>query len=134
MSKFCERGYVVKENVPIYLTMDMNKTVKWFEDVLGWYSNIVERDKNGNGRYGVVYDILPETGFTHLVPITCFQMFCGTPEPYAISFMQVRGIEKMYDYIISNGWDKITEIVIQPWGGKTCSLTTVDGYIINIFE
>jgi len=40
----------------------------------------------------------------------------------------------MYDYITSNGWDKITEIVTQPWGGKTCSLTTIDGYIINIFE
>ena len=35
---------------------------------------------------------------------------------------------------ISKDWDKITEIITQPWGGKTCSLTTIDGYIINIFE
>ena len=48
--------------------------------------------------------------------------------------MQVEGIEKMYDYIISTGWDKITKVEVQPWGGKTCSLTTIDGYIINIFE
>lgn len=48
--------------------------------------------------------------------------------------MQVIGIEKMHDYIISTGWDNITEVVTQPWGGKTCSLTTIDGYIINIFE
>ena len=67
-------------------------------------------------------------------PITGFQMFYGTPEPHAISFMQVKGIEKMYNYIISKGWDKITEIITQPWGGKTCSITTIDGYIINIFE
>ena len=40
----------------------------------------------------------------------------------------------MYEYVVSNGWNKITEIVTQPWGGKNCSLTTIDGYIINIFE
>lgn len=134
MSKFSEKGYVVKENAPIYLTEDMDKTVKWFEDVLGWYSNIVERDDNGNGCYGVVFDMLPEVELVHLAPFTGFQIFCGTPEPCMISFMQVKGINKMYDYVKSNGWEKITEVVTQPWGGKTCSLTTIDGYIINIFE
>ena len=134
MSKFSEKGYVVKENAPIYLTEDMDKTVKWFEDVLGWYSNIVERDDNGNGCYGVVFDMLPEVELVHLAPFTGFQIFCGTPEPCMFSFMQVKGIDKMYDYVKSNGWEKITEVVTQPWGGKTCSLTTIDGYIINIFE
>ena len=134
MSKFSEKGYFVKENAPIYLTNNMEQTAKWFEDVLGWYSNIVEKDSNGNGCYGVVFDMLPEIELTHLAPFTGFQMFCGTPEQRVISFMQVSDIQKMYDYIISNGWDKITEVVIQPWGGKTCSLTTIDGYIINIFE
>lgn len=134
MSKFGEKGYFVKENAPIYLTKDMEKTAKWFEDILGWYSNIVERDTNGNGCYGVVFDMLPEVELVHLAPFTGFQMFYGEPEPRAISFMQVIGIEKMHDYIVSKGWNKITEIVTQPWGGKTCSLTTIDGYIINIFE
>ncbi|MBQ2799727.1 MAG: hypothetical protein IJF09_10105 [Ruminiclostridium sp.] len=41
MSKFSEKGYVVKENAPIYLTLDMDKTAKWFEDVLGWYRAIL---------------------------------------------------------------------------------------------
>lgn len=134
MSRFSEKGYFVKENAPIYLTNDMDATAKWFEEVLGWYSNIVERDENGKGCYGVVFDMMPEVELVHLAPFTGFQMFCGTPEPHAISFMQVKGIEKMYEYITANGWDKITEVVTQPWGGKTCSLTTIDGYIINIFE
>lgn len=134
MSKFSEKGYFVKENAPIYLTMDMEKTAEWFENVLGWHSNIVERDGDGKGCYGVVFDMVPEVELVHLAPFTGFQMFRGIPEPRAISFMQVKGIEKMYDYITSNGWDKVTEIVTQPWGGKTCSLTTIDGYIINLFE
>lgn len=134
MSRFNDKGYFVKENAPIYFTLDMNKTAEWFEKIMGWYSNIVERDNNGNGAYGVVFDMLPEIETTHLAPFTGFQMFCGTPESRVISFMQVQDIKKMHEYITSNGWDKITEVVEQPWGGKTCSLTTLDGYIINIFE
>ena len=98
MSKFSEKGYFVKENAPIYLTMDMDKTAKWFEEVLGWYSNIVERDDDGKGCYGVVFDMLPEVELVHLAPFTGMQMFCGIPEPRLISFMQVKGIEKMYEY------------------------------------
>lgn len=90
--------------------------------------------KEGNGCYGVVFDMLPEVELVHLAPFTGFQMFGGTPEPRRISFMQVIGIERMHEYIVAKGWDKITDVVIQPWGGKTCRLTTIDGYIIDIFE
>lgn len=134
MSRFSEKGYIVKENAPTYFTLDMDKTAKWFEEVLGWYSNIVERGKDGQGRYGVVFEILPEIEITHLAPFTGIHMFYGEPKETTISFMQVQGIEKMYEYITSKGWDKITEVVTQPWGGKTCTLTTIDGYIIKIFE
>lgn len=134
MSRFSEKGYYVKENAPVYFTKNMDNTVKWFEDILGWYSNIVERDEQGTGCYGAVFEILPEVEITHLAPFTGIHMFFGEPENRVISFMQVQGIEKMHQYITSKGWDKITEIVIQPWGGKTCELTTVDGYVIRIFE
>ena len=46
MEKFIERGYIVRENGPVYFTLDMDKTAKWFEDVLGWYSEIDERNEN----------------------------------------------------------------------------------------
>lgn len=134
MSRFSKKGYFVKENAPIYLTTDMDRTAKWFENVLGWYSNIVERDNNGKGSYGVVFDMLPEVELAHLAPFTGMQMFYGESEPRLISFMQVKGIEQMHDYIVANGWNQVSDVVTQPWGGKTCSLTTIDGYIINIFE
>ena len=51
MSRFSEKGYFVKENSPIYFTEDMGKTIKWFEEVMGWYSNVVEKDDGGNGLY-----------------------------------------------------------------------------------
>ena len=134
MSRFTEKGYFVKENAPIYFTEDMNKTIRWFEEVLGWHSNVVEQDDNGCGLYGVVFDMLPEIEATHLAPFTGFQLFKGKPEQRIISFMQVQNIEEMYSYVRSKGWDKITQVETQPWGGKTCGLTTIDGYIINVFQ
>ena len=134
MNRFIEKGYFVKENAPIYLTQDMETTARWFEETLGWYSNIVERDAEGHGTYGVVFDMLPEAERVHLAPFTGMQMFAGKPEPRRISFMQVTDIQHMHDYVTSRGWRQITDIIAQPWGGKTCSLTTVDGYIISIFE
>ena len=134
MSRFAEKGYFVKENAPIYFTEDMAKTIKWFEDVMGWHSNVVEKDDSGNGLYGVVFDMLPEIELTHLAPFTGYQMFMGKPEQCVISFMQVQNIDKMYSYITSKDWAGITQVETQPWGGKTCSITTIDGYIINVFQ
>lgn len=48
--------------------------------------------------------------------------------------MHVQGIKKMREYIVSKGWNEISEVVVQSWGGKTCTLMTIDGCIINIFE
>lgn len=134
MKRFTERGYIVRENGPVYFTLDMDKTVRWFEDILGWYSEIDERNEDGKGCYGCVYSIPTEIEVTHLAPFTGIHVFYGEPKQEMICFMHVQGIEKMYEYIISKGWNEITEVVLQPWGGKSCVLTTVDGSKINIFE
>ena len=134
MSRFSEKGSYVKENAAVYFTKNMDETAKWFEEILGWYSNIVERDEQGNGCYGAIFEMIPEVEMTHQAPFTGFHMFYGESQKEVISFMQVQGIEKLYEYITSKGWNKITEIELQPWGSKTCELTTIDGYIIKIFE
>lgn len=69
-----------------------------------------------------------------MAPFTGMQMFRGTPQPRLISFMQVTDIQQMHDYVTAHGWSQVTDIITQPWGGKTCSLTTIDGYTINIFQ
>jgi AraC family transcriptional regulator len=50
----------VTETRPVYLTRDMVKTLKWFEEVLGWYYVIDERNSDGAGMYGCVYSIPQE--------------------------------------------------------------------------
>ncbi len=134
MSKFNERGYIVKENGPVYFTMDMDRTAKWFEEIMGWYSEIDERNEEGNGCYGCVYSVPTEIAVTHLAPFTGMHLFYGEPRQEMICFMQVQGIEKMREYILSKGWEQVSEVEVQPWGGKTCSITTIDGCLINVFE
>lgn len=134
MGGFSEKGYHVKENAPIYLTPDMDRTVRWFEDVLGWYGNIVERGGDSRGLYGVVFDIPPEVEAAHLAPFTGFQLFAGEPVGHEISFMQVQGLDSLYRRVTGKGWGQITPIEAQPWGGKVCRVTTIDGYAIRVFE
>ena len=72
---FSRRGYVIKETGPVYYTKNMDKTAAWFENTLGWYYEIDERDGNGNGQYGCVFDLPKEIEALHIVPFTGIHMF-----------------------------------------------------------
>ncbi len=134
MDKLTSRKYFVKENAPVYFTYDMEKTTKWFENVMGWFSEIDERNKKGQGLYGCVYSIPKNDQLSNISPFTGIHLFYGKPSSNMISFMCVEGIDEMRSYIIKNGWDKVTEIKKEPWGGRTLVITTIDGSKIYCFE
>lgn len=134
MNKFQERAYVVKENGPVYYTQDMDKTLKWFEDVLGWYGDIVERNEKGAGTYGCVYDVPHEIALSHIAPFNGIHMFHGAPKGGVAAFMQVQGIDALHRYVTGNGWSQITDVRQEPWGAKTCEVSTPDGCVLRFFE
>lgn len=134
MNRFSERGYVIKENGPVYYTKDMDKTVAWFERILGWYSEIDARDTHGTGVYGCVYSIPPEIEKAHIAPFTGIHLFYGEPQPVIVAFMLVRGIDALHAYVQKNGWSNLSEIIHEPWGAKTCTITTIDESILRFFE
>jgi AraC family transcriptional regulator len=49
-------------------------------------------------------------------------------------FMLVQGIEQLYSFVKKSGWNQITEVTAEPWGGKTCQVTTIDGSVLKFFE
>lgn len=134
MSDFSERGYVVKETGAVYYTLDMDRTLKWFKEVLGWYGVIEERDENNTGLYGCVNNIPIEIEALHIAPFTGIHMFKGEPIQRMAGFMLVQGVNQLYQFVKKNGWNQITEVKVQPWGGKTCSVTTIDGSTLTFFE
>lgn len=134
MSDFSERGYVVKETGAVYYTKDMDSTLKWFKEVLGWYGQIEARDANNTGVYGCVNNIPIEFEALHIAPFTGIHMFQGEPLQMMVGFMLVQGVEQLHRFVKKKGWNHITEVKDQPWGGKTCSVTTIDGSILTFFE
>lgn len=132
--KLLERGYTVKENGPVYYTKDMDRTAKWFEDVLGWCAGIDQRDEYGNGIYGCLMPLPAEILNMTLMPFNGFHMFSGEPSQQTVAFMRVDNIEKLYAFVKANGWTQISEITKQHWGGKECDITTIDGGTIRFFE
>lgn len=134
INKMMERGYTVKENGPVYYTLDMDRTVKWFEDVLGWEAGIDQRGENGEGLYGCVLFLPHEFINMGLVTFNGFHMFCGEPSARVVAFIRVDNVENLRNYVLKNGWTQISEITVQPWGGKECSLTTIDGSSMRIFQ
>jgi len=134
MSDLSERGYVVKETGAVYYTKDMDTTLIWFENILGWFGQIESRDDEGNGNYGCVNNIPIEIEALHIAPFTGIHMFRGEPLQLRVGFMLVQGIEQLYQFVKKKGWNQITEVKVEPWGGKTCIVTTIDGSLLTFFE
>ena len=129
-----ERGYIVKETGAVYYTSDMDKTLRWFTDILGWYGQIEARNELNEGTYGCVNNIPIEIESLHIAPFTGIHMFNGEPLKHMVGFMLVQGVENLYTFVKSRGWNEISDVEVQPWGGKTCSVTTIDGSILTFFE
>lgn len=132
--KIKERGYLVGQIGPVYLTNNMKQTVKWFEKVLGWYANIESTDAGNNPLYGSAMpfngDMVPLSGST----FNGLFLLPGEPVPSIIGMAGVKDIDKLYAFVRKNGWNKITEVTTQSLGVKSCSLTTIDGCILIFFE
>lgn len=129
-----KRGYVVKETGAVYYTMDMEKTIAWFKEVLGWYGQIESKDNDGNGLYGCVNNIPMEIEALHIAPFTGIHLFREAPTARMAGFMLVDSIDGLYKRVKSSGWTKVSEVISEPWGGKTCEVITVDGSILKFFE
>ena len=134
ISKYKNRAYSVIETEMIYYSLDMDKTVKWFEDILGWYGNVFDRNDQNIGTYGFVSDLPQEIIYSGAVPARTIHLWYGEPAQKVIVFVKVKNVDKMRDYVMENGWEKISGIYESGASPKTCDVTTIDGSIIWFFE
>lgn len=134
MSSFTDRGYFVKESGPIYYTKDMDKTVRWFEDVLGWYGDIVDRNDTGMGTYGFVADMPKEFVSSPVLPFQGIHLWYGEPLHTTIALIQVRGIASLYNNVKKNNWNKIDMVQKTEWSSGVCNIVTPDGSTLTFFE
>lgn len=132
--KIKERGYTVGNVGSVYLTTDMDKTVKWFEEILGWYAGVEVRDNNGTPTYGCA---MPFSGELVHLGVTSFNgifLLPGETPQCLISMMKVNNLDNLYYHVKKCGWDHITEVTFESWGARVCNITTIDGCILRFFE
>lgn len=134
MTELSERGYSVIENRPVYYTQDMDATVKWFKEILGWFGGIDARDNQGKGIYGCVLPVPGELVHMKVTEFNGIHLFPGEPSNRVEGFMMVDSIEKLSEYVHSHGWEEISSIEHQPWGARSCNVTSIDGTVITFFE
>lgn len=134
MKNLKDRGYAVMENGPVYYTRNMDGTVKWFEDTLGWFGGIDARDADGAGTYGCLLPFPGELVHMKLATFNGIHMFRGAPSDRLVAFIPVDSIEGLRNKVASSGWDKIGGIADEPWGARSCDVTTIDGSIMRFFE
>ena len=130
---YSERGYYVKENEPIYYSQDIEKTINWFGDALGWFGGVIARDENGVAVYGGVDDY-PHDEMPDERRFLGFQLGKGEPSKGVVGCIKVRGLENLRKFVLKNGWEQISEIEPKPYGTNECFVTTIDGSSICFFE
>jgi len=129
-----QRGYTVGNVGTVYLASDMDKTAKWFEEVLGWYAGVEARDEAGNPTYGCAMPFNSELVHLGVTSFNGIFLLPGETPQCLISMMSVKGIDNLYNHVKKSGWEHITEVTTEPWGARACNITTIDGCVLRFFE
>ena len=125
MKDLKDRAYSVNGCHLFYHTMDMDRTAKWFVDILGWYAGVETRD--GNEIYGTAMPFPGELVHMDIVKFRGIMFAKGEPSKRTIGYINTKGIDDFYNYVTNNGWTEITKPEKQFWGGTTSVVTTIDG-------
>jgi len=129
-------GYTVLETAPVMVVADIEATVAWFVATLGWNGGVDARDEQGRATYGCV--LLGEGVAVNqrLRPFNGIHLYAGEPPSggYTVAMVYVSGLDRLRERVKSAGWDQITAIESTAWGSIVCNLTTVDGYVLRVFE
>ena len=134
LEKYINRGYSVAETEMIYFSPNMDQTVQWFCDTLGWYGNVLDRNEESIGTYGFVSDLPEEIMCSGAIMGRTIHIWQGEASERVVAFIRVKNIKKLRDYVITQGWDKISEICKSEGTSKTCYVTTIDGSVLCFYE
>jgi RNA polymerase sigma factor (sigma-70 family) len=131
-------GYTVREAAPIMTVPDMDATVAWFKDTLGWNGGADVRDDQGRGTYGCVLHGVGQAVNQRLRGFNGIHLFMGqapkNEDRFHGAFLYVVGLDRLHKRVTDSGWTKITDIQSTSWATGLCELTTIDGYTLRIFE
>jgi predicted enzyme related to lactoylglutathione lyase len=108
----------------------VEKTVEWYETILGWKGGFDVYDKNNNCLFGEV--VTKTAGYEKEQGIIGFNLArsdsgieeCGCNWQ---ALIYVDDVQSVYQRVLENGWSVESDLEDQPWGGRTFNLVDLNG-------
>lgn len=120
----------------VYYSNDIEKTLAWFSNTLGWLTKIELKDETQAITYAVAYTI-PYQQFTSVndvLPKIKIHILPGEPRQEIISIIPTTKLDKLVAHVNQNNNNE--EITIQQAydGNLYTKLTTIDGSILTFYQ
>lgn len=125
-------SFIVLENEAVYYTADMDATIQWFEDILGWEGIIDVRNESGQGVYGYLKTRGSPSSPQNRSPY--LQLMIGESMEIVVAFIKVWGVHNLHRRLTDKGWEQVTPVIRTGWGADLFEMTTCDGSIIRFYE
>lgn len=137
LKKYGGAGYLARGLDVMLNVKSVEDTVEWYKRVLGWNGELGVFDEEGKCTYACA---TPEEmrGVSH--GNRTFQGFhlslwdtCDYKRGFSamITVIDIEGLRKK---VVEGGWEKVSEIVTQPWGARTLFLEDLNGYNLIFLE
>ncbi len=137
LKKCSERGYLVNYIDIMLHTDSVDKTLEWYNNVLGWNACPGYFDESGKCIYGcvtpdeknsIINGTRQFTGF-HIRKGEFSEHKCGI-----LPLVTVEDLEFLLAKIKKSGWKDVSEINNEEWGARTITVKDLNGYVIQFLE
>lgn len=134
LAAFRARGHYVSDIEVVYFSPNIEQTVRWFEETLGWYGNTFDKNEQGAATYGYVSDLPQDIMETGAIPGKTIHIWPGEAQKRVLAFVRVDDLAAVHALVIKNGWTRITDVFSTGLSRKTCTLTTNDGSELMFYQ
>lgn len=126
-------GYIDSIEMIMYVP-SIVETVNWYKRYLGWDGDNSEEDEKYG--YSQIRAYVNETAGYMCNTFKGFHLRLSekNSSTKGSCFVMVTSMEKLYEKIVSNGWDKISEIKDNGWGTKGFVLEDLNGFNLEFCE
>lgn len=126
-------GYIDSVEMIMYVP-SIIETVNWYKKYLGWDGDNSEEDEKYGYSQIRAYDNKTAECMYNTFKGFHIRLSKNNDSTKGSCFVMVTSIEKLHEKIVSNGWDKASEIKDNGWGTKGFVLEDLNGFKLEFCE
>ncbi|MGC6769717.1 hypothetical protein ACYSNR_15395 [Enterococcus sp. LJL128] len=119
----------------VYYSPDIEKTLAWFDDILGWLTQVDRRDDNNQAVHGIAYTVPLQYFSNKFSSNIKIHIFSGEPAKGVISFIPTTKLEKLVAFANRKKDCGCHCAVNQSEDGTLYThLKTIDGSVLTFYQ